>query len=154
MAKTVAMLGFLGTTTSLACLALAQAWAPAMPEVSSTKVTADTNSSVAADLKQVLRRKELMGLSPLHSTPAEELIDEAPASQGALPFACRCCLDLAVLVFTAMKLKPCGGKAAPEDSSSGAQQQSKPHQDVGRAAEPRAGHSSARELLLAWDSLA
>mmetsp|Transcript_110730 Transcript_110730/g.323962 ORF Transcript_110730/g.323962 Transcript_110730/m.323962 type:complete len:138 (+) Transcript_110730:123-536(+) len=137
MAHMVVTFGLLSTATSLACLVLAQALAPAMssvPEMSS-KVIADKNFSMAVDFQGVLKLKELSGLLPLNSTPAAD-------AEAHLAVAAEELVD----VFPA--------RATPEDKSSGAQQQSRPHRRAGRAAEAHLGQPSARDLLRAWDSLA
>eukprot|EP00408_Alexandrium_pacificum_P044204 CAMPEP_0171242686 /NCGR_PEP_ID=MMETSP0790-20130122/45849_1 /TAXON_ID=2925 /ORGANISM="Alexandrium catenella, Strain OF101" /LENGTH=175 /DNA_ID=CAMNT_0011709555 /DNA_START=121 /DNA_END=648 /DNA_ORIENTATION=+ len=175
MAQSPVVLGFLVMTLSMATLVLTQALAtkPAVMEVvSSASITADVNSTVAADWIQVLQLKELAGLPPMRHMPnvhlevegrlaaAEELVDDLRAvmpSGDWLRFVCRCFLDMAVLFFVAVRLKPWDSKASPADDSCNVKVPSKPKQSSARAspvAETPAGSASARDLLLAWDSFA
>uniref|UniRef100_A0A7S4UBS2 Uncharacterized protein n=1 Tax=Alexandrium monilatum TaxID=311494 RepID=A0A7S4UBS2_9DINO len=178
MAHTPVMLGFLATIL-LACLTLAQALAPgtpaAMEVASSISTTADANSSMAVDWIEVLHVKEVAGLLPPGRLPSdvlstdrtaaavEELVDELPgaqamASPARLSFAWRCCLDAAVILLVAIRLKPWDCKAAPVGVHTGGPQlPCRPKHNADRAdaaAQRRGGRARGRDLLFAWDSFA
>mmetsp|Transcript_110683 Transcript_110683/g.344916 ORF Transcript_110683/g.344916 Transcript_110683/m.344916 type:complete len:166 (+) Transcript_110683:127-624(+) len=165
MASSPVVLVLLALVLLLACLARMQQEMPVVMEApSSGMITADVNSSMAANWIQVLQLKELAGMPPprrLPSIPTTELADElrggrAEASPARLPFAWRCCLDIAVLLVVAVRLKPWGCKATPAESTGDGQQPANPKHNVAwanTAAEPRV-HACARDLLRAWDSFA